>query len=112
MIGFSRGDRTGGSIFPAVWSAQLAARAEGVGSALTSVLGIFHGAEAMQHPGRARAGGARCAACTPGSRSATGLRAASRAAQILIASGSPAQATSTSAVASGSAAARSSPHDP
>ena len=47
MIGFSRGDPTGGSIFPAVWSAQLAARAEGVGSALTSVLGIFHGAEAM-----------------------------------------------------------------
>ena len=37
------------------------------------------------------------------------LRAASRAAQILIASGSPAQATSTSAVASGSAAARSGP---
>ncbi len=37
------------------------------------------------------------------------LRAASRAAQILIASGKPAQATSTSAVASGSAAARSGP---
>ena len=47
LFGFSRGDRTGGSIFPAVWSAQLAARAEGVGSALTSVLGIYHGAEAM-----------------------------------------------------------------
>src|SRR5580693_3572970 len=27
---------------------QLAARAEGVGSALTSVLGVFHGAEAME----------------------------------------------------------------
>ena len=38
-IGFSRGDRTGGSIFPAIWSAQLAARAEGVGSALTSSSG-------------------------------------------------------------------------
>jgi nitroreductase len=48
LIVFSRGDLTGGSIFPAVWSAQLAARAEGVGSALTSVLGIFHGEEAMQ----------------------------------------------------------------
>ena len=48
LLGFSRGDRTGGSIFPAIWSAQLAARAEGVGSALTSVLGIYHGAEAMQ----------------------------------------------------------------
>lgn len=48
LLAFSRGDRTGGSIFPAVWSAQLAARADGVGSALTSVLGIFHGPEAMQ----------------------------------------------------------------
>jgi len=48
LFGFSRGDPSGGSIFPAIWSAQLAARAEGVGSALTSVLGIFHGPEAMQ----------------------------------------------------------------
>jgi nitroreductase len=48
LAAFSRGDPTGGSIFPAVWSAQLAARAEGVGSALTSVLGVFHGAEANQ----------------------------------------------------------------
>jgi nitroreductase len=48
LIAFSRGDDSGGSIFPAVWSAQLAARAEGVGSALTSVLGIFHGAAAME----------------------------------------------------------------
>lgn len=48
LFGFSRGDPSGGSIFPAIWSAQLAARAEGVGSALTSVLGIFHGEEAMR----------------------------------------------------------------
>lgn len=48
LFGFSRGDPSGGSIFPAVWSAQLAARAEGVGSALTSVLGVFHGEETMQ----------------------------------------------------------------
>ena len=48
LAAFSRGDPTGGSIFPAVWSAQLAARAEGVGSALTSVLGLFHGAEAYR----------------------------------------------------------------
>ena len=34
-----------GSIYPAAWSAQLAARAEGVGSSLTSVLGHFHGDE-------------------------------------------------------------------
>ncbi len=38
LISFARFDPSGGSIFPAVWSAMLAARAEGVGSALTSVL--------------------------------------------------------------------------
>lgn len=41
LFAFSRGDRDGGSIFPAVWSAILAARAQGVGSALTNVLDIF-----------------------------------------------------------------------
>jgi nitroreductase len=48
LCAFSRGDPTGGSIFPAIWSAQLAARAQGVGSSLTSVLGIFHGQETLQ----------------------------------------------------------------
>jgi nitroreductase len=48
LLAFSRGDLSGGSIFPAVWSAQLAARAEGVGSALTTVLGFFHGAQALE----------------------------------------------------------------
>jgi nitroreductase len=42
LFAFVQRDRTGGSIFPAVWSAQLAARANGVGSALTSILGAFH----------------------------------------------------------------------
>jgi nitroreductase len=43
LFGFSgMGDTTGGSIFPAVWSAMLAARAEGVGSVLTQVFGM-HG---------------------------------------------------------------------
>ncbi len=41
LFAFSRNDRDGGSIFPAVWSAMLAARAQGVGSALTNVLDIF-----------------------------------------------------------------------
>lgn len=41
LFGFVQFDPSGGSIFPAIWSAQLAARAEGVGSALTSVL-AFH----------------------------------------------------------------------
>jgi len=47
LFGFAQHDPSGGSIFPAIWSAQLAARAEGVGSALTAVLGLFHGAEAF-----------------------------------------------------------------
>ncbi|MFD0639154.1 nitroreductase family protein [Catenulispora yoronensis] len=42
LFAFVQADRSGGSIFPAVWSAQLAARADGVGSALTSILGAFH----------------------------------------------------------------------
>ena len=37
LFAFCQFDTTGGSIFPAVWNAMLAARAEGVGSALTSV---------------------------------------------------------------------------
>jgi nitroreductase len=36
---FVRQGAGAGSIYPAAWSAQLAARAEGIGSALTSVLG-------------------------------------------------------------------------
>jgi nitroreductase len=37
LFSFVQFDPTGGSIFPATWSAMLAARAEGVGAALTSV---------------------------------------------------------------------------
>jgi nitroreductase len=40
LFAFSQGDRSGGSIFPAVWSAMLAARAEGVGTCLTSVMAM------------------------------------------------------------------------
>ncbi len=38
LFGFVEADPTGGSIFPAVWSAMLAAHSHGVGTALTSVL--------------------------------------------------------------------------
>ena len=38
LFAFDQADATGGSIFPAVWNAQLQARADGVGSSLTSVL--------------------------------------------------------------------------
>jgi nitroreductase len=42
LFAFVAYDTSGGSIYQAVWSAQLAARAEGVGSALTTVLGVFY----------------------------------------------------------------------
>jgi nitroreductase len=48
LFAFIQYDPTGGSIYPAVWSAQLAARAEGVGSSLTSVLGFFHPVEVAE----------------------------------------------------------------
>jgi nitroreductase len=48
LFGFVQADPTGSSIFPAVWSAQLAARAEGVGSCLTVVLGFFHPDEVLE----------------------------------------------------------------
>jgi nitroreductase len=48
LFGFVQADPTGGSIFPAIWSAQLAARAEGVGSSLTVVLGVFHPEEVFE----------------------------------------------------------------
>jgi nitroreductase len=38
LFSFVQFDPTGGSIFPATWSAMLAARAEGVGASLTSVM--------------------------------------------------------------------------
>ncbi len=38
LFGFTQGDTSGGSIFPAIWNAMLAARAEGVGTAITSVM--------------------------------------------------------------------------
>jgi nitroreductase len=38
LFGFVQHDPTGGSIYPAIWSAMLAGRSKGVGSTLTSVL--------------------------------------------------------------------------
>jgi len=46
LFAFCRGDTTGASIYPAVWSAMLAARAEGVGCAITSIL-LFHHKEML-----------------------------------------------------------------
>jgi nitroreductase len=48
LFPFSQHDPTGGSIYPAVWSAMLAARAEGVGCCLTALLQFFHPAETFE----------------------------------------------------------------
>jgi hypothetical protein len=63
LFGFIQHDPTGGSIYPAVWSAMLAARAEGVGSSLTSVLGFFHPAETLDALGVPRDEGWIMACC-------------------------------------------------
>jgi nitroreductase len=64
LFAFSRFDTTGGSIFPAVWSAMLAARAEGVGSALTSVF-LFRAAEVLEVLGVPAGEGWNFACCVP-----------------------------------------------
>jgi nitroreductase len=48
LFPFSQYDPTGGSIYPAVWTAMLAARSEGVGSCLTALLQFFHPAETFE----------------------------------------------------------------
>jgi nitroreductase len=48
LFPFCQYDPTGGSIYPAVWSAMLAARSEGVGSCLTVVMGVFHLEETLE----------------------------------------------------------------
>jgi nitroreductase len=48
LFPFCQYDPSGGSIYPAVWSAMLAARAEGIGTCLTAVLGAFHGPETLE----------------------------------------------------------------
>lgn len=41
FLAFSRNDPSGASIYPAVWSAMLAARGHDVGTCLTTILGVF-----------------------------------------------------------------------
>jgi nitroreductase len=56
LIGFSR-TREGSGIYPAIWSAMLAARAEGIGATLTGVLGTFAADEVMAILGVPKDGG-------------------------------------------------------
>jgi len=62
LFAFAQGDPTGGSIFPSVWSAMLAARAEGIGSAITSVL-LFRKDEMFEILGVPEAEGWNFACC-------------------------------------------------
>src|SRR5262245_29318038 len=62
LFAFSLFDTTGGSIFPAVWNAMLAARAEGVGSALTSVF-LFQSGEVFEALGVPKDEGWHFSAC-------------------------------------------------
>lgn len=62
LFAFDQVDPTGSSIYPAVWNAMLAARAEGVGSALTSVL-LFRLSEVLEILGVPEDAGWRMAAC-------------------------------------------------
>jgi nitroreductase len=48
LFSFVQFDPSGGSIHPATWSAMLAARAEGVGAAWTSVMHVFRGDEVVE----------------------------------------------------------------
>jgi nitroreductase len=45
VLPYHRNDPSGASIYPAVWSLMLAARSQGVGTTLTTVLGIFKSQE-------------------------------------------------------------------
>ena len=64
LFGFTSGLDDGGSIYPAIWSAMLAARAEGVGSSLTSIL-MVKGAEVTEILGVPADEGWRMACCVP-----------------------------------------------
>ena len=48
LLVVSRNDPTGASTFPAVWNAMLAARGHGVGTCLTTILGLFRQEEAFE----------------------------------------------------------------
>lgn len=65
LFAFERADASGGSIYPAIWSAQLAARAEGVGSSLTTVLGFWKGDEVYELLGVPADEGWKMAGCVP-----------------------------------------------
>jgi nitroreductase len=65
LLGFVRNDPSGSAIIPALWSAMLAARAEGVGSTLTTLLSMFRHDETLHLLGVPKDEGWTMAACIP-----------------------------------------------
>ena len=63
LFPFALHEASGGSIYPAVWSALLAARAEGIGGCLTSVLNVFHKEETLEILGVPEGEGWHMAGC-------------------------------------------------
>lgn len=48
VLAYHRNDPSGASIYPAVWNLMLAARGQGVGATLTTILGMFRQAEVAE----------------------------------------------------------------
>ncbi len=65
LFGFVRNDPTGSAIIPALWSAMLTARAEGIGSTLTTLLSAFRHDETSALLGVPQGEGWTMAACVP-----------------------------------------------
>lgn len=65
LFGFVRNDPTGSTLVPAIWSAMLAARAEGIGSTLTTLLTMFRQTETLALLGVPEGEDWTLAACVP-----------------------------------------------
>ncbi len=65
LFGFVRDDPTGSTIVPALWSAMLAARAEGIGSTYTTLLTGFRHDETLELLGVPKEEGWTMTACVP-----------------------------------------------
>ena len=59
LISFVQLDPSGGSIFPATWSAMLAARAEGIGASLTTIMNVLQSDRMLEILGAPDAQGRR-----------------------------------------------------
>lgn len=65
LFGFARDDPAGSTIVPALWSAMLAARAEGIGSTYTTLLSGFRHDETLDLLGVPKDEGWTMIACVP-----------------------------------------------